>query len=103
MIDSDGYQVIHARNGREALEIYQEHSQEIDLVILDMMMPELSGHEAFRQIKKINPSVKVLLSSGYSQDGQVQDMLNEGVLGFIQKPYAINELLNKIRFTIDRN
>jgi PAS domain S-box-containing protein len=103
VLDSDGYQVIPAEDGRKALEIYSERSREIDLVILDMMMPGLSGPEAFRRLKQINPSVKVLLSSGYSQEGQAQQILKEGVLGFIQKPYAINELLNKIRFVIDRN
>jgi PAS domain S-box-containing protein len=101
-LGSDGYRVIPAENGNEALEIYQTRAQEIDLVILDMIMPGLSGPDAFRRIKEINPSVKVLLSSGYSQEGQAQQILKEGVLGFIQKPYAINDLLNKIRLIIDR-
>ncbi len=67
-----------------------------------MVMPELNGQEVFRQLKQINPAVKVLLSSGYDQEDQAQQILNEGVLGFIQKPYAVNELLDKIRFVIDR-
>ncbi|MEW6735698.1 MAG: PAS domain S-box protein [Acidobacteriota bacterium] len=101
MLDSGGYKVIPAGNGREALDIYRQRAHEIDLVILDMMMPEVGGHEAFQQLKKINPNVKVLLSSGYSQDGLAQQLLNEGVLGFIQKPYAVKDLLDKVRFIID--
>ena len=101
MLDSGGYQVITAENGREALDIYQNRAREIDLVILDMMMPELDGPTAFRQLKKINPEVKVLLSSGYNEDEQSQDILNEGVLGFLQKPYGISDLLDKVRTVMD--
>jgi two-component system, cell cycle sensor histidine kinase and response regulator CckA len=101
MLDSGGYQVITAENGREALDIYQDRAREIDLVILDMMMPELDGPTAFRQLKKINPEVKVLLSSGYNEDEQSQDILNEGVLGFLQKPYGISDLLDKVRTVMD--
>ncbi|MFY9223671.1 MAG: GAF domain-containing protein [Blastocatellia bacterium] len=103
MLDSGGYQVITAENGREALDIYQNRAREIDLVILDMMMPELDGPTAFRQLKKINPEVKVLLSSGYNEDEQSQDILNEGVLGFLQKPYGISDLLDKVRTVMDLN
>jgi PAS domain S-box-containing protein len=101
MLDSGGYQVISVDNGRKALDVYRERAREIDLVILDMIMPDLGGQEAFRQLKEINPGVKVLFSSGYSQDSQAQQIMSEGVLGFIQKPYAINELLDKIRLIID--
>jgi two-component system, cell cycle sensor histidine kinase and response regulator CckA len=103
VLDSDGYRVIPVEDGEKALDIYRQRAEEIDLVILDMVMPRMGGPEAFRQLKEINPGVKVLLSSGYSQDGQAQQIIKEGVLGFIQKPYAINELLNKIRYIIDRN
>lgn len=101
MLDSSGYQVITAENGREALSIYREQFGNIDLVILDMMMPELNGPEAFRRLKEINPEVKVLFSSGYDEQTQSQDILNEGVIGFLQKPYGVNDLLSKIRTVID--
>ncbi|KAF0249272.1 MAG: Multi-sensor hybrid histidine kinase, partial [bacterium] len=103
MLDSGGYQVISAENGQEALNIYHERFDQIDLVILDIDMPELNGKEAFQRFKEINPGVKVLLSSGYSQDGHPQDILNEGVLGFLQKPYGVNDLLDKIRTVMHSN
>lgn len=99
MLDSGGYKVITAPNGHQAIDIYQEQGHQIDLVILDMMMPGINGQETFRQLKKINPAVKVLLSSGYSED--VQEISNERGLGFIQKPYGVNELLDKVRSVID--
>ncbi len=101
MLDSGGYEVITAENGKEALNIYRDQFDKIDLVILDMVMPELNGPEAFRKLKEINPEVKVLFSSGYDEQTQSQDILNEGVLGFLQKPYGVNDLLNKIRTLID--
>lgn len=103
MLDSGGYQVISAENGKEALEIYNKQFKQIDLVILDIDMPELNGKEAFLKFKEINPDVKVLLSSGYSQETSTQDILSEGVLGFLQKPYGVNDLLNKIRHVMDSN
>ena len=68
----------------------------IDMVILDMIMPEMGGGVVYEQIKSINPKVKVLLSSGYSKDGQATEILNRGCKGFIQKPFTINELSGKI-------
>ncbi|MBI4854108.1 MAG: GAF domain-containing protein [Acidobacteria bacterium] len=103
MLDSGGYQVISAENGKEALDIYNQRFKQIDLVILDIDMPELNGKDAFRRFKEINPDVKVLLSSGYNQDNSSEEILNEGVLGFLQKPYGVNDLLDKIRNVMDSN
>jgi hypothetical protein len=102
MLRGDGYKVVTARNGKEAVDIYKVRGRDIDLVILDMIMPEIGGQEAFRQLKNINPAIKVLLSSGYSQDGDAQEIIEEGVIGFIQKPYAVDQLLNKVRVAIDQ-
>lgn len=66
-----------------------------------MIMPEVNGIEAFRKMKQLDPKVKILLSSGYTQESEAQSILNEGALGFIQKPYAVNELLSKIRSILD--
>jgi CheY-like chemotaxis protein len=101
MLDSGGYQVISVENGQEALKVYRERFDQIDLVILDMAMPELNGKEAFKRFKEINPEVKVLLSSSYNQDGNTQEILRDGVLGFLQKPYGVNDILDKIRTVID--
>jgi two-component system, cell cycle sensor histidine kinase and response regulator CckA len=92
-----GYQVKTACNGDEAVGMYQECCGEIELIILDMIMPGMGGGETFDRFKQINPNVRVLLSSGYSLEGQAKDILNRGCLGFIQKPYKIEELAQKIR------
>ncbi|MCS6883890.1 MAG: response regulator [Acidobacteriota bacterium] len=94
-----GYNVVAAENGKEAVDIYRK--TRVDLVILDMIMPEMNGAEAFREIRSINPSAKVLLSSGYSQEAEAQSILSEGALGFLQKPYAIGDLLAKIRSVLN--
>ncbi len=91
-----GFNVKTAANGNEAIAVYQEYGEEITLVILDMIMPGMGGGETFDRLKLINPDVRVLLSSGYSLEGQAKDILNRGCLGFIQKPYKIDELSNKI-------
>jgi PAS domain S-box-containing protein len=92
-----GYTVLAAHGGREAVEIYKEHRDLIDLVILDMIMPDMGGGKAFDRLKEINPAVKVLLSSGYSIEGQAQEIMARGCDGFIQKPFRIEELSQKIR------
>ncbi|MHB8770829.1 MAG: hybrid sensor histidine kinase/response regulator [Syntrophales bacterium] len=91
-----GFNVRTASNGNEAIAVYQQAGEEIALVILDMIMPGMGGGETFDRLKLINPDVRVLLSSGYSLEGQAKDILNRGCLGFIQKPYKIDELSNKI-------
>jgi len=91
-----GHRVFSAGNGRQALELYQEKGNEIDLVILDMIMPEMSGAEVFTKLKKLNPKVKVLLASGYSVEGQSAKIMAQGCNGFIQKPFTLELLSNKI-------
>ena len=92
-----GYTVFLARSGKEAVEIYREHQGAIDLVILDMIMPDMGGGETYDILKKINPGIKVLLSSGYSINGQAREILEQGCDGFIQKPFSIEQLSKKIR------
>lgn len=101
MLSDEGYNVLVAEDGKKALDIYSKKSKDVDLVILDMIMPEVNGIEAFRKMKQLDPKVKILLSSGYTQESEAQSILNEGALGFIQKPYAVNELLSKIRSILD--
>ena len=92
-----GYAVLTARHGREAIEVYQQNRQKIALVILDLIMPEMGGGETYDRLKEIDPQVKALLSSGYSLDGQATEILNRGCDGFIQKPYNLKELSEKIK------
>ena len=90
-----GYVVLEARDGREAIEVFLNNQSEVDLVILDMKMP-YNGGNAFLQLKKINANVKVLIASGYAKDQQIKEMIEHGCSGFIQKPFSINALSQKI-------
>jgi len=92
-----GYTVLTATSGKEALKIFKDHEKEIDLVILDMIMPEMSGRETFENLKKTRKDIKVILSSGYSLNDQASHILNRGCNGFIQKPFNIKVLSKKIR------
>jgi CheY-like chemotaxis protein len=92
-----GYSVITADSGKKALEIYAEKRDEINLVILDMIMPEMNGLETFLELKKQNPDIKVLLSTGYSIDRKAQEMLKKGCKGYILKPYSVIDFSHKIR------
>ncbi len=91
-----GYRVMSALGGRAAVERVQEQRGRIDLVILDMVMPDLNGGETFDLLKEADPGIKVLLSSGYSLDGQARDILRRGCDGFIQKPFGLYELSRKL-------
>ena len=96
MLKRGGHEIFEQENGRKALAFYSKNWKKIDLVILDMIMPEMDGSDAFRAMKKINPNIKALLSTGFSLNTEVQAILDEGVLGFIQKPFMPNDLLNLI-------
>lgn len=97
-----GYKVLTARSGKEAIEIYEENKERIDIVILDMIMPDVSGGDTYDRMKEINPKVKVLLSSGYSINGQATEILDRGCNGFIQKPFKMKELSQKLREILDK-
>ena len=97
MLERLGYRVMVARGGNEAIEIYQKHQAEIDLVILDIIMPDLSGGDVFDHLLKISPDVRVLLSSGYSIEDQAAEIMGRGCDGFIQKPYQLEQLHRSIR------
>jgi len=96
-----GYKVFMARNGQEAIEVYKTKKEEIDLVILDMIMPAMGGEKTFDLLKTINPDLKVILSSGYSINGQATRIMERGCQGFIQKPFSPRELSQKIREVLD--
>jgi PAS domain S-box-containing protein len=96
-----GYSVLTASSGGEALSLYQRHQQQIGLVILDMIMPGLSGHDTYAALKKLNPGVAVLLCSGYSIDSQASEMLELGCNGFLQKPFAVQDISLTVRSILD--
>jgi signal transduction histidine kinase/ActR/RegA family two-component response regulator len=96
-----GYTVFVARSGKEALEIFSKKKDDIDMVILDMIMPDMSGGEAYDRLCEIHPDIKVLLSSGYSLRGQARNILARGCKGFIQKPFNMRELSHKLREVLE--
>ena len=97
MLEELGYRVLSAMSGREAIEVFQKDQDQIDLIIMDMIMPGMGGGETFDRLRKIKPDVKVLLSSGYSINGQATKILQRGCDGFIQKPFNMNQLAEKIQ------
>ena len=98
-----GYTVLEANGGKEAIRIYQENKDNIDMIILDMIMPDMGGSEVYDKIKTIDPEVKVLLSSGYSVEGQATEILKKGCNGFIQKPFNLKSLSGKIREVLNKS
>jgi PAS domain S-box-containing protein len=97
-----GYDVLEAKNGGEAVEIYRENKDKVDMVILDMAMPDMNGGEAYHRMKEIDPEVKVLLTSGYGIEGQAGEIMKHGCDAFIQKPFSISNLSGKIREVLEQ-
>ena len=91
-----GYDVVTKTDGMEGLSYYREHHQEVDLVILDMIMPNMDGRDCFRALKRVNPEVQAILSTGYSLNQTVQEILDEGLLGVINKPYEFNQIADVV-------
>ena len=101
MLQKLGYRVILAQSGQKAIQIFEKLHSRIDLVILDMIMPEMGGSETFDHLKAIAPDIKVLLSSGYAIDGQASQIMERGCNGFIQKPFSLKHFSQKIREILD--
>ncbi len=102
LLEKLGYYVKTAGSGREAVEIYRRYRDTVDLVILDMIMPTMGGGRTFDALKDIDPHVRVLLSSGYSLNGQAADILQRGCKGFLQKPFDLGTLSQKLREVLDQ-
>lgn len=103
LLEHLGYEVVCTTSGKESVEIFREMHSKFDLVILDVIMPEMSGKEVFSRIKQINPKQKVLFASGYSLNGLMQDFLKQEDIGFIQKPFNLNELSKKVKEMLNRD
>jgi CheY-like chemotaxis protein len=95
MLQKLGYTVLEARDGQEAIEVYENNQDRVDLVILDMKMPNNGGH-TFEQLKKMNAHLKIMLTSGYSEDYGIRELVKQGCDGFLQKPFDIKVLSQKI-------
>lgn len=101
MLAEEGYKVIVARDGFEALKIYQRIQRQIGLVILDYFLPVMDGDAVFEELKALNPAVNVVLSSGFAEQNKIGAMLAQGLRGFIPKPYTREKLLEQVRETLD--
>ena len=101
VLSSAGYKVLSASSGLEALHIFDERRGQVDLVILDLIMPRMNGLKTLDRLRERAPNVRVLLSSGYSDDKQTRDALARGARGFIQKPFAFQDILRTIRSVLD--
>lgn len=101
MLEKLGYRVFLAQSGQTALKIYERYRDRISLVILDMILPGMGGSEIFDLLKAMDPSIRVLLSSGYSLKGQASQIMKRGCNGFIQKPFNIEQISEKIRDILD--
>jgi two-component system cell cycle sensor histidine kinase/response regulator CckA len=102
LIEAMGYRVLKAKNGAEAVEVYRRNRDTIDLVILDVVMPEMGGGETYDRLREIDTGIKVLLSSGYSLDGEAGEIMRRGCDGFIQKPFKLEKLSKKLREILDK-
>ena len=101
MLEKLGYKILVAPGGTEAIKIFNTHRDQVKLVILDMIMPDMSGGETFNRLKAIKPDAKILLCSGYSLNGRASKIMKQGCNGFIQKPFNLKQISRKIREILD--
>ena len=97
-----GFQVLMASDGVEGVEIYRDHADQIDVVLLDMTMPRLDGEETFRELRRIRPDVAVVLSSGYNEQDATHRFAGKGLAGFLQKPYRTAQVIERVREVLAR-
>ena len=96
-----GYSVLLAEKGLDAVQIYEDNPSQIDLVLLDMVMPKQGGHQTFHKIKAIDPCANILLSSGYVSEEEVKDLLDNGAKGFLGKPHRLSQMATEVRRILD--
>lgn len=96
-----GYSVLLAENGLDAIEIYKANPGEVDIVLLDMIMPKMGGHNTFYQIRELDPEANIILSSGYVSEEEVNDLLSQGAKAFLPKPHRIKDMAIAIRKVLD--
>jgi len=103
ILEQFGYTTIMAESGEKAIEIFEREREHIDLVILDVSMPGMGGHKCLNQLLKIDPKLKIVISSGYSASGKVRKTIESGAAGFIGKPYRLTDMLKKVREVLDKD
>ncbi len=100
LLEENGYQVLTAKDGMQAVEVYKAHAEEISIVLSDMGLPKLGGWEAFRRMREVNPKIRCILASGYFDPDLRVEMIQEGAIDFVQKPYVPNLILPRINEAI---
>jgi two-component system, cell cycle sensor histidine kinase and response regulator CckA len=103
ILSQAGYTVLTAANGVEALALFAKKEKEIDLVIMDLIMPEMGGEACLQELLRIDPGVKVLVASGYSADISMRGPLEVGAKSFVSKPFRLKELLRQVRKVLDES
>jgi CheY-like chemotaxis protein len=101
MLKKLGYEVYLAKGGQEAIDVYKENKDRIDMVLLDIVMPGMSGGRTYDSLREIDSDIKVLLSSGYDIEGKAKEILERGCDAFIQKPFNMRELSQEVRKILD--
>jgi CheY-like chemotaxis protein len=96
MLQKIGFNILKAGNSAEACRLYEDKKEHIDIVVLDMIMPDENGANTYKRLKKMNPDIRVLVSSGLERDGNIDEILNDGQNGFIRKPFRFEEFTNNI-------
>ena len=103
MLRRIGYNTLQASNSAEACQLYRNEKDHIDLVVLDMILPDENGATTYKVLKRINPDIKVLISTGYGTDENVQQILNDSQNGLIQKPFKFKEFISKLETILSIN
>ena len=102
MLEKLGFSVLTATSGKEAIDIYRNNKDRIGLVVMDMIMPGMGAGDTYDELQVIDPAIRVLLSSGYGVDQQASEILNRGCKGFIQKPFNMQVLSEKIGEVLEK-
>lgn len=103
ILEKLGYRILEAKTGKEAVDIAKSFDGQVDLALLDIKLPDMSGEKVYPLIMEARPELRELVCSGYAIDGPVQGILNAGAQGFIQKPFRVQELSQKIKEILEKN
>ena len=96
MLQKAGFNTLKASNSEEACRLYEEKKEHIDIVVLDMLMPDEKGTDTYKSLKRMNPDIRVLISTGSEKDRDVDEILNDGQNGFIKKPFKFDEFTSNV-------
>ena len=103
MLQRIGYNTLKARNSVKACQLYKDEKENIDFVILDMIMPDENGTTTYKRLKRINPDIRVLISTGFGRDRNLEEILTDSHNGFIQKPFNFREFIKEIDAILPKN